>query len=106
MEKHHKEIGSEEQHLSLDLEEMNGITVIILLNLLKYQNYSTSLNAIQESVGIHRSSFYYAIEKLKKIGLIEVNMAILDDHRKKTALLTSKGYELLKDMHAELKHKM
>lgn len=100
-----KQNTSEVKILS-DLEEINGSTMIILLNLLNYHATKKSLNAIQESIGMNRSSFYYTIEKLRKKGLIEVNLDISEDQRKKTAFLTSKGYDLLRFVHSLLQEKI
>ena len=78
------------------LEDMTGLAIKILINLLDYLDHGTYLTNVQLNLGISRSSFYYTINKLKERGFIEIHTTVQDDQRKKFVAISSKGYSLLK----------
>jgi DNA-binding MarR family transcriptional regulator len=87
---------------NLDIEDMTGLAIKILVNLLDYLDHGTYLTNIQVNLGINRSSFYYSINKLKEKGYIEIQTLIKDDQRKKFVILAPKGFSLLKIIYNQL----
>lgn len=84
------------------LEDMTGLGIKILINLLDYLDHGTYLTNIQLNLGLSRSSFYYTINKLKEKGFITINTTVLDDQRKKFVVISPKGYALLRLVYTHL----
>ena len=78
------------------LEDITGLVIKILINLLDYLDHGTYLINIQINLGLSRSSFYYTINKLKEQGFITINITVLDDQHEKFVIISQKGFSLLK----------
>lgn len=84
------------------LEDMTGLGIKILINLLDYLDHGTYLTNIQVNLGLSRSSFYYTVNKLKEQGFITINTTALDDQRKKFVVISPKGFALLRLVYTHL----
>lgn len=84
------------------LDDISGVAIKILINLLEYLDHGTYLTHIQINLGINRSKFYYTINKLNEKGFIILSSTITDDQRKKYVTISSKGYSLLKLIYQQL----
>lgn len=85
------------------LVDINGMAIKLLLNIVNYSDHSVCLTTLQSNLDMNRSSFYYTIKKLQKLNLIEINMPISEDQRKKTITLSSEGKNFLQSFYMNLK---